>query len=426
MNVLHVNTWAILGGAGWAAYRLHLGLLAQGHRSRIVARNAVPGRDDMRTWVPPSPLWEGVRRLGQLLEIRLGLDGLADLPSRVGYRREAAWADVINLHNLHTYYFSLLLLPRLEREAPLVWTLHDMWALTGHCVYPMACERWLTGCGRCPNLAGPPRISLDTTWLLHRARQWVYSKVGPVLVTPSRWLLGEVGRAPLTREFRAVHIPYGLDLEVFRPMDRGEVRRVLRLDPHEKVLLVSAYDFSARRKGADLLIAALEALRAEGMRNVRLLVVGQNSGPLLSLSPYPVLDLGEVNSEPFMAAAYSAADLFVLPTRADNLPNGLVESVACGTPCVSFRVGGVPEVVRPGKTGWLAAPGDAGALARCLHQALEDDDGRRRMSRVCRAVAEQEYDVRLMARRYVRLYEELIEERRKTCREASPGEGQTP
>jgi len=105
----------------------------------------------------------------------------------------------------------------------------------------------------------------------------------------------------------------------------------------------------------------------------------------------------------------------------DNLPNGLVESIACGTPCVSFRAGGVPDVVRPGQTGWLAEPEDARDLALCLHEALISDGRRKEMSAVCRRIAEDEYDVRLMVGRYVALYEELIEERRR-----SPGALATP
>jgi len=421
MNVLHVNTWAARGGAGRAAFRLHEGLRKAGHCSRTVARRTVPGRADVQGWVPETRLWNRLRRLNRVLEIHAGLDGLADVASWVGHRRHAAWADVINLHNVHGGAMSLFLLSRLERRAPLVWTLHDMWALTGHCAYPMACDRWLTGCGRCPNLAGPPRIGWDATRLLYRARARIYRRISPVLVAPSRWLLAQTRRSSLTRGFRAVHIPNGLDLDVFRPVDRRVARSTLRLGPAEKVVMFCAQSLADRRKGPDLLIEALRTLHANGEAELRLLVAGQAGSLLASQSPYPVLDLGQVDSELLLAAAYSAADVFVLPTRMDNLPNGLVESIACGTPCVSFRAGGVPDVVRPGRTGWLAEPEDARDLARCLHEALNSNDKRKETSAVCRRIAEDEYDVRLMVERYLALYEELIEERRR-----SPGALATP
>ncbi|MCK4374135.1 MAG: glycosyltransferase family 4 protein [Candidatus Brocadiae bacterium] len=411
MNVLHMNTRAMKGGAALAAYRLHVALRAGGHPSRIVCRDEVEGRDDLQTWLPRSPLWSLLWQMTSWSEIHLGLEGLANLNSWAGYHRHADWADVINLHNLHSCYFSMLLLPRLERRAPLVWTLHDMWALTGHCAYPLECERWLEGCGRCPRLAGPPRMERDTTRFLYRTRRRIYAKINPALVAPSRWMLEQARRAPLTEGFRAVHIPNGLDTSVFRPVDKAAARRMLRLGEGERVLLFGAYNLSEKRKGGDLLVEALRRLHAAGLRDLRLVIVGKGGAQWAGESAYPVLDLGEINNELFMAAVYSAADAFVLPTRADNLPLVLLESMACGTPCVSFRVGGVPEVVRPGRTGWLAAPEDAGDLARCLRDALTNDERRRAMSAVCREVAEKEYDVRLMARRYTHLYEELVEGR---------------
>jgi glycosyltransferase involved in cell wall biosynthesis len=211
-----------------------------------------------------------------------------------------------------------------------------------------------------------------------------------------------------------VHIPLGLNLKVFRPIDKAAARLVFDLGSEEKVLLFVAASLSVRRKGADLLVKALGHLRASGSGAVRLMIVGAGGEAMQRLAAYPVLDLGEIRDDLLMVAAYSAADVFVLPTRADNLPLVLLESLACGTPCVSFRVGGVPDVVRPGQTGWLAEPDDARDLARCLHEALASDEKRREMSAACRRVAEEEYDVRLMAERYVRLYEELIEEHRRT------------
>jgi glycosyltransferase involved in cell wall biosynthesis len=414
MRVLHVNTMALQGGAARACYRLHLALRDGGHRSRIVSSDRVEGRPDLQTWLAPSPSAWFLHHSTWWLEMHTGLEGLLNAESCLGYRRHARWADVINLHNLHGYFFNLFLLPRMERFAPLVWTLHDMWALTGHCAYPGDCARWLQGrCRLCPNLPGPPKVYRDAVSVTFAARRRVYRRIRPVLVTPSRWLLGEVERAPLTAPFRRRCIPNGLDLSVFRPVGRAAARAALGLPRHERVLMFSAHYLDAPRKGGDLMMRALRVLKDQGVAGIRLLFVGGRKGPAGEEFPYPVHEMGRVDGEPIMAAAYSAADLFVLPTRADNLPNGLVESIACGTPCASFRVGGVPEVVRPGATGWLAEPSDAADLARCIREALEiGDRHRRRMAAECRRIAEAEYGVGLMQRRYVELYRELLAERR--------------
>jgi glycosyltransferase involved in cell wall biosynthesis len=414
MRVLHVNTMALQGGAARACHRLHAALLGAGHSSRIVSAERVPGRADLQGWLGPSPAAGLLHRATWALEMHTGLEGLLNVESLLGWRRHARWAEVVNLHNLHGYFFNLFLLPRMERLAPLVWTLHDMWALTGHCAYPADCPRWRRGrCRACPNLAGPPRVYRDEVAATYAARRRVYARISPVLVCPSRWLLAQAQRAPLTAAFRALCIPNGLDLGVFRPVGRAASRAALGLPPHDRVLMFSAHFLDAPRKGGDLMLQALRVLKEQGVGGVRLLFVGGRKAPAADPFPYPAHDLGRLDGEALMAAAYSAADLFVLPTRADNLPNGLVESIACGTPCVSFRVGGVPEVVRHGATGWLARPENAADLARCIRRGLElTEEHRRRVEAVCRFVAEREYGVERMRRRYVDLYEELLAERR--------------
>ena len=419
MNILQVNTLATRGGAALACLRLHRALNAAGHHSRIVSGQRTEGKSDMRTWMPPGRLRRALNFFAMGLEIKLGLEGLLNAPSRLGWRQNARWADVINLHNLHSYHFAFPLLPRLEAEAPLVWSLHDMWALTGHCAYPMQCRRWRRGCGACPNLLGPPRIDLDTTALLYRIKKWVFGRINPTLVTPSRWLARLAKQAPLTRRFRTECIPNGVDLGVFRPLPAEASRRALGLPADANILLAPANSMTRLRKGKGLLSAGLRRLRAEGVRDVRLVLVGACDQDLAGRVPYPITLVGPVESESLMAALYSAADIYALPTRADNLPNTLLESIACGTPCVACSVGGVPEVIRPGRTGWLAEPENPEDLARCLHRALAHNRERDKIARTCRAVAEQDYSVSLMRKRYVSLYEQLVQQRENARRRES-------
>ena len=394
--------------------------MAGGDHSRIVSVERPNGRADLQNWVTESRASKLLRYATWWLEVHTGLEGVLNVESCLGYRRQAQWADVINLHNLHGQYFNIFLLPRMERFAPLVWTLHDTWALTGHCACQSECRKWLDGrCGPCPNLAGPPKIYRDSVSVTYAARRRIFHRISPVLVTPSKWLLSQADLSPLTAGFRKRCIPHGLDLSVFRPTDREPARAALGLPASDTVLMFSANFLHAQLKGWDLLLGALEQLKAEGVAGLRLLLVGQRGEGLRQRSPYPTHDLGQVGSEQGMAAAYNAADFFVLPTRAESLGLVLLESIACGRPCVSFRVGGVPEVVRPGRTGWLAEPESARDLARCLRQALAAGaEQRRRMSAECRRIAEEEYGVDLMCRRYVELYEEVIAERHARRRDA--------
>ncbi len=411
MRILHINTRALEGGAARACRRLHDALQAAGHESRILSAEHVPEREDMRTWHPPAALGTPLHRLNWAVEMRTGLEGFLNVASRLAWREHAEWADVINLHNLHSFYFALPLLARMARRAPLVWTLHDMWPLTGHCAYPMECPRWLAGCGHCPNLHRPARICIDTSGLLYRLRRRVYRRIDPVLVAPSSWMQAQAHRAPLTRRWRCQHIPNGLDLQVFRPHERADARRRLGLPASGRIILCTANSLTRQRKGKGLLTAALRELRAGGTGELTLAVVGDGRAPLPETA-YRTVELGHVADERQLAIVYSAADVFVLPARADNLPNTLLESIACGTPCVASRVGGVPDIVRPTVTGWTTRAEDAADLARCLAQALSDAAALQEMGRACRRVAETEYDVTLMRERYVALYEHLLERRR--------------
>ncbi len=406
MRVLHVNTNVLEGGAGRACYRLHTALRAAGQDSRVLSFERRPGEPDVIGAGRDGALWDLARRLRWRAEWATGLQGLLD-PTRgaldTAHFREA---DLVNLHNLHGFALDALL--RIDRAGPWVWTFHDAWPLTGRCAFMGSCTAWRTGCGCCTRRTATPAALVDASSLLYRAKARIYRRISPVVVCPSEWLLDLVRQSELTRGFRSLCIPNGVDTGVFRPQDRAAARAGLGLAADERVLLVVARQFASERKGADLLAEALRVLRERVSDEVRLVVAGEGGGGLRERAPYPVIELGHVGSEAELAQVYSAADALVLPTRADNLPNVLLESLACGTPCVSFCVGGVPEAVRPGVTGWLAEPGDAAGLARCLTEALTDDTARRRAGEECRRVAEREYDVRLMARRYLQLYEELL------------------
>jgi glycosyltransferase involved in cell wall biosynthesis len=277
-----------------------------------------------------------------------------------------------------------------------------MWALTGHVAYSYDCERWRDGCGSCPYLAEYPALSRDTTAALWRWKDVVYRRSRLTIVAPSRWIERLARESPLTSRFPVRRIPNGIDLARFRPVEREKARARLGLPTDGPVVLFSAPDVSDRRKGGGVLNEALEHLHDE---HFQLLVAGANETPAF---PRSFLPLAHLVDEEEIALSYAAADLFVLPTLAENLPNAALESVASGTPCVSFDVGGVPDVVRHLETGYLAPLGDAKALAEGVRRLLHDDELRARLSRRCREVAEQDFGSELEASRFAELYQELV------------------
>lgn len=316
-------------------------------------------------------------------------------------------ADVIQLFNTHGGYFSHLALVPLSRGRPVVWRLSDMWAMTGHCAYSYECERWRTGCGSCPHLDEYPRLGHDTSALLWRVKNWIYDRSQLVIVTPSTWLANLARQSPLLNRFPIHVIPNSVDTQVFRPVPRVLARQRFGLDPARPVIFFNASSVRLARKGAAYLAEALTRLEVGEPRPV-LLVAGRDSEGWPGVHGYRTVALGHTDDDHALAAAYAAADVFVLPTLAENLANSLLESLACGTPVVSFAVGGVPEAVRHLETGYLAGSRDAADLARGLQLLLEDGALRERLARRGREVAVGEYGLDLQARRFASLYEDVL------------------
>mgnify|MGYP003701054109 CR=1 FL=1 len=404
MNVLHINGSDLLGGAAIAGYRLHEGLLSQGIESRLLVGDAVTGSDRVAL-TPRNPR---IEKQTSRLAWRLGLNYI-NLFSTFKIRQHPFYqsADILNFHSLHGGYFNYLAIPSLTENKPAVWTLHDMWAFTGHCSYSYDCERWKTGCGKCPYPDTYPAIKRDSTRLEWKLKKRAFDRSKLAIVSPSRWLAG-LANESLLGAHPVSYIPNGLDTEVFKPLDAEECRLKLGIARDKKVLMFGAQTLSDTRKGGDLMLKALQSLPASLKAETMLLTIGQNSETIAEAVDMQVLNLGYVDSDELKATAYSAADLFIFPTRSDNLPLVLQESMACGTPMVSFKVGGVPELVRPGITGYLARAEDVedfrnGIVELLSNNMLLDDLGRN-----CRTIAVEEYSVKLQAERYLELYSEML------------------
>lgn len=404
MQVLHINQSDTAGGAALAGYRLHQGLLNQKIDSRQLVGVKQTSSDRVAK-VPRSPYLE--QNIGRLT-YRLGLNYLnyqtfSNISKHDFYRN----ADILNFHNLHSNYFNYLDIAKLTRTKPAVFTLHDMWSFTGHCSYSYDCGKWQTGCGQCPYLNTYPATHRDITAWEWKLKQRVYSQSNLAIVAPSRWLYEQAQQSLLNR-FSIHHIPYGIDTTVYQPLDPDQCRAVLNIPQGKQVLLFAAASLADDRKGGDLLFKALldlpQSLKAETV----LLVMGSGGDEIEANLGISTINLGYISSDRIKAIAYSAADLFIFPTRADNLPLVLQESMACGTPMVSFKIGGVPDLVRPGETGYLAAPEDIKDFRQGIIQLLENAEHRNQMRQTCRAIALQEYTLELQAQRYMQLYQQRL------------------
>jgi glycosyltransferase involved in cell wall biosynthesis len=406
MRILQVAYELSGDGGSNAVVRLHRGLENAGIDSRVLCYYTDELTSGVAKWQLPS--WQQrvdarLRRLSQ----RLGLNGLLDASSRSLTRHQAfREADLLVIQGVYAVV-SYLALPRLTADKPAVIPLHDMWTFTGHCYHSFECERWKSGCGRCPHPEVTPAIRRDSTRLEWFLKNWAYRRSRLAVIAPSTWIAG-LAKQSMLGHFPIHHIPHGVDTDAYRPLDRTTCREALGIPRDKKAIAFATADLRMPIKGPDLLLEVIRALPTAVRSETVLILLGHHGTYLAHHAEIPVVNLGFVSSDRLKAVALSAADLFVYPTRADTFPYAVLESIACGTPVVSFSVGGVPDIVRNGKTGLAVPPGDVRALRDATVQLLTDESRLARLRTECRAVAEREFTLDLQVERYVDVFRKTL------------------
>lgn len=418
MRIVHVSTWDQTGGAARAAHRLHTTLGRAGHESSMFVHYGSGPDASIVQVAPSSGLMSRARRVLRRERIQRsaarhtstkpsGYDLFSDDRNELGadVPRQLPPADVINLHWVANFVDYEAFFAAAPQRAPIVWTLHDMNPFTGGCHYHAGCGKYNAGCGACPQLGSsdPNDLSHQIWKRKHRAFERV-DKDRLVIVSPSRWM-GDTARASaLLGRFGHAAIPNAVDVNTYSPRDRNMARDALDVPRDAMVVLFGAHSLTNKRKGFSLLIEALAGL--SDLPNLRLLSVGKGAGPVGV--PLPHMHLGEFSNDRLMSLAYSAADAFLIPSLEEAFGLVAIEAMACGTPVVGFDVGGIPDIVRPGKTGLLAPAEDVPALGNAIRQLLTDDATRAAMSDNCRRIAVDEYALEIQAHRYAELYEKVL------------------
>ena len=406
----------ITGGAGMAAWRLHSSLKKKGFDSNLVTlKEFVMNADGMLALSVKRDLSSRLyRRVRSFFYYRhldnikmhrtLGFDLFSPDWTRLGKTIciEDYCADVVNLHWIPGLIDIPSILPL--AKVPLVWRIPDEFPITGGCHYSLGCERWKNGCGACPQLGSIRQNDASSrSW---ERKQKTFKRAGGnlVIVSPSTWLFNRARESLFFGKARVEHIPTGTDLNKYQSRGREGLRRAFGLGERDRALLFVADRVSNRRKGFGVLQEALAGLQVPRGGRLVLFSVGRKAPE--GLENHEHIALGSIENEELMAAVYSAADLFVAPSLQDNLPNTVLESLACGTPVIGSHTGGIPDMVRPGDTGWLFETGNGEALRATLREALATRDLTGLRTR-CREVAEREYSLELQAERYKKLYEEV-------------------
>lgn len=299
-------------------------------------------------------------------------------------------ADVVHYHLIHNQVISLFDLPRLFASKPSVWTFHDPWPLTGHCIHPQQCQGWLAGCDPCPYLDRVFAMERDRAAAMWRIKQRLYTDMDVDIVVASEFMADLVGRSPLTSHLERVHlIPFGIDAARFLPdSEKAASRRSLGIPEDDLVLLFRSKTFDL--KGLREIVDALSSKPPQ--RSTTLLTV-DTTGLLSELSPaYKVLDLGWVEDEDLYARALSACDMLLMPSKAEAFGLMAVEAMAAGRPVVCFEGTALPSVTHAPECGIAVPMGDALALRAAIDALADDPDDAARRGRLGRELAAEHYN----------------------------------
>ncbi len=283
----------------------------------------------------------------------------------ISNHKQVKEADIIHLHWINAGFISLKGLKKLMKlNKPVVWTLHDIWPLTGGCHIVAHCENYKSECIDCYFLKSSNlRLSLKQQDI----KIDVYANQIQ-FVAPSKWQLDRATASRIFGKNKVINIPNAIEINKYR-LIKVESRKLLNLHPNRKIILFGEFNIQAEHKGMNYLLEALENIPSN--EEIELVIFGKKSELFDQLS-FKVNYLGYISNEKEMMQAYCAADIFVSPSIEDNLPNTILESFSVGTPVVAFKTGGIPDIVDHKENGYLAEYKNAGDLASGIEWCLED------------------------------------------------------
>ena len=328
------------------------------------------------------------------------------LPSAVAPLIRAEKPDIVHLHWLGDGALNWSELDQFK--VPVVWTLHDPWAFTGGCHYPAGCRRFMLNCGECPQLGS--RQLHDLSWWNLRRKKRNVDAVSR-WIAPSRWMGVLASQGGILMADRLKVIPNGLDGQLYKRLNGQAARLRLGIADDMVVLVTGAADLSEPRKGVYILPEMLRKLQGMISRRVVVLMVGE-VGELSGIWPAEFIWTGSLSTTEELSEVYSMADVFILPSLQDNLPNVVLEALACGCPTVGFNSGGLTDIISNGVTGWVADRIDAGGLALAIYHWLLTGTDRDVTAEVCRRQFDASYTLERHGANLMALYKEVLEEKR--------------
>ena len=415
MKVLIVNTSERTGGAAVAANRLMKALINHGVKAKMLVRDkesdSLTVTELSRSWrLRWNFLWERF-----VIFVRSGFSrkhlfeiDLANTGTDITRLREFQEADIIHLHWINQGMLSLSGIRKILRSGkPVVWTMHDIWPATAICHVTLGCRNFTTRCRSCRLLGNSQGDDISTTIWQRKLRMLEGENI--YYVACSRWLENEAKASALLKGHKVTSIPNPIDTHIYNRYSKEEARQRLGLPQDRRLILFASQRVTTPNKGMDYLIEACRLLgnRTKCQTPYEVVILGGHAEELVELLQLKAHPLGYVNDERRIVDVYNAVDVFVLPSLSENLPNTIMEAMACGVPCVGFKVGGIPEEIDHKRNGYVADYRNAEDLARGIRWILEESDYEALSRNAIQKVAHN-YSQQNVALRYAEVYQQAM------------------
>lgn len=369
--------------SGKAALRLHNAFLQTGIDSSIVSLRAEINDDDKTFQKGRTP--KIISRLDSLLQKfitqgalhQFGLFSYPLLGNDISQMKVIKEADFIYIHWVLGGFLNFASIEKLANLGkPILFIMHDMWTITGGCHHSFSCEKYKSACYNCQIF--PEDRDNDLSAREFNRKLQLYSKYDTLFyISPSKWLYECARESALTKNKKIFYIPNILDKSIYKTFDQQIAKQMFKIDPAKKVLAFGAISITSPYKGLSYLLKALQILFEEkGPEDYEILVFGSGyNKDIADHIPFETIFVGHLSDDYSMMLLYNAADVFIAPSLADNLPTTILESLSCGTPTVAFNVGGIPDLIQHKKNGYLAKYKDAKDLAEgvrfCIKNAIK-------------------------------------------------------
>ena len=417
MRVLIINTSERIGGAAIAANRLMDALRNNGIQAKMLVRDKQTENITViglkkSLWSIWQFVWERIViwKANHFKQHNLFAVDIANTGTDITTYPEFKEADIIHLHWVNQGMLSLKDLKKiLQSGKPIVWTMHDMWPCTGICHHARECDKYHKECHHCPYLYNGG-AKKDLSHQTFKKKKELYQLSPITFITCSQWLKERAGQSALLEQHPIVHIPNPIKTNLFTPRNKVESRQKCNLPTDKKLILFGSVKITDKRKGIDYFIESCKILaekHPELVNNLGVAVYGKESEQLKSLVPFQVYALDYISNEKELVNVYNAVDLYVTPSLEENLPNTIMEAMACGIPCVGFNVGGIPEMIDHLHNGYVADYKSAEDFANGIHWTLSESEYQS-LSEESRRKVTSSYSESTIAKKYIEVYNKII------------------